>query len=533
MSTFKGRQRPFYKYVYNLTNYLMCKTNNSKNLSAFLRKWQGGVLLGAVALLMTACAADGYDDDERYTSNVTGSSLTSPKVESIKVSPSADGKSQTITWDVVKGAEGYLFSFYDMGNPDEPIVKDSLIDGCTVTVKREEDMNYRIDLRTAGNAKLNNAEAPETTQYTFSTFTATYKTIPAGSDLNEWFAANPLPADSIGVNLNYDLEAGGQYTLSGTLDFNVNAVTLRSTSKVNHATINFTGEATINFAAPFNMKYVDVDCTAQEISSTNHGIFAFSKDPSAAPIGTEIDAKYKWEKPMIEKPVTFVNSNFKNVRSYFFWDHQQTVCIMTMLIDNCVVQLAPEKDFAGGVFWTNKGSDNNGSHINELYITNSTFYELPDCEHDYKYFYQAGMKRGEDIYADKNVATNTVSYTNSTFYHVTWNGGQWGNYNGMGGRSYAIWVMTDCIFVDCSPSGVPRRFLHGKKNQSHVTFNNNTYMKADGTFHDIQSDGSHEYDLSGTVIEEDPQFANPAIGDFHISGATQIARKTGDPRWLP
>lgn len=34
-------------------------------------------------------------------------------------------------------------------------------------------------------------------------------------------------------------------------------------------------------------------------------------------------------------------------------------------------------------------------------------------------------------------------------------------------------------------------------------------------------------------VLSDPQFANPAAGDFHISGATQVARKTGDPRWLP
>ena len=202
---------------------------------------------------------------------------------------------------------------------------------------------------------------------------------------------------------------------------------------------------------------------------------------------------------MIEKPVTFVNSNFKNVKSYFFWDNQQAVCAMTMLIDNCIIHLAPEKAFAGGVFWTNKGGQ-----VNELYVTNATFYELDDCVGDYKYFYQAGMVSGEEIY-----------------------------YNRMGGRDCSHWIMTDCIFFDCSPSGVPRRFLHGKKNQKYVTFNNNTYMKADGTFQDITEDGSHDYDLSGTTIEEDPQFANPAVGDFHISGATQVARKTGDPRWLP
>ena len=485
-------------------------------------------LTGASALFLASCAKDGFDE-ESFDSGVSNTQVAAVDVDAITVTPSADGKSQTISWPVVMGAGGYRVNLIDASNPSEPLINDSIVDGCSVTSKREEDTNYKVIILALGNTKKNNTDASESVEKTFSTFTATFATIPAGVDLKEWFEQNPTPADSVGVNLNYNLEAGAQYTLSGTLDFNVQAVTLRSNSKTNPATINFTGEAMITFAAPFNMKYMTVDCSAQDIGSTNHGIFAFSKDPSAAPKGVDIDAsKYKWENPLIEKPVTFVNSTFKNVRSYFFWDNQQAVCAMTMLIDNCVIQLAPEKDFSGGVIWTNKGGQ-----VNELYVTNSTFYELPDCAHDYKYFYQAGMVRGEDIYADKNAATNTVSYTNSTFYHVTWNGGQWGNYNGMAGRTYSIWTMTDCIFFDCSPSGVPRRFLHGKQNQQHVTFNNNTYMKADGTFQDIKDDGTHDYDHSGTTIEEDPLFANPAAGDFHISGPTQVARKTGDPRWLP
>lgn len=476
-------------------------------------------------LLLASCADDGYDDKERFESSVRNTQLASPKDATI--SASADGKSQTITWPVVHGAGGYQVTLYDASDMGKAIV-DSLVEGCSVTFKREEDVNYVLRILAKGNTALGNTDASEATQINFSTFTPTYAVIPSGSDLNEWFAANPIPADSVGVNLNYDLEEGGSYTLSDVLDFNVQAVTLRNNSKTNPATINFLGEACITFAAPFNLKYLTIDCSAQEISSTNHGIFAFSKDPSAAPKGTEIDAKYKWANPLIEKPVTFVNSTFKNVKSYFFWDNQQAVCAMTMLIDNCIIQLAPEKAFAGGVFWTNKGGQ-----INELYVTNSTFYELDGNVGDYKYFYQAGMVSGEEIYADKNVATNTVSYTNSTFYHVTWNNGQWGNYNRMAGRACSHWIMTDCIFYDCSPSGVPRRFLHGKQNQLYVTFANNTYMKADGTFQDIKDDGTHDYDHSGTTIEEDPMFANPAAGDFHISGATQVARKTGDPRWLP
>ena len=99
----------------------------------------------------------------------------------------------------------------------------------------------------------------------------------------------------------------------------------------------------------------------------------------------------------------------------------------------------------------------------------------------------------------------------------------------MQSKNYSYWIMTDCIFYDCSTSGsVPRRFLHGRSGQLHAVFNNNTYMSADGTFQDPGS-----YDVSGTIIEEDPMFANPSAGDFHISGPTQVARKTGDPRWLP
>ena len=484
-------------------------------------------LTGASALLLASCAKDGFDD-ESFDSGVSNTQVATISADDITITPSADGKSQTFNWPVVMGAGGYRVSLIDVANPDKPIINDSIVDGCSVKGDREEDVNYKLTILPLGNKQKNNTDASSAVEKLFSTFTPTYKTIPAGSNLNEWFAANPLPSEE-GDNLNYDLEAGATYTLSDVLDFNTNAVTLRTNDKAKHATINFQNEACITFAAPFNMKYVDVDCSAQEIGSTNHGIFAFSKDPSAAPTGVDINpALYKWDKPMIEKPVTFVNSNFKNVKSYFFWDNQQAVCAMTMLIDNCIIHLAPEKAFAGGVFWTNKGGQ-----VNELYVTNATFYELDDCVGDYKYFYQAGMVSGEEIYAEKSLATNTVSYTNSTFYHVTWNGGQWGNYNRMAGRDCSHWIMTDCIFFDCSPSGVPRRFLHGKQNQKYVTFNNNTYMKADGTFQDIKEDGTHDYDHSGTTIEEDPQFANPAVGDFHISGATQVARKTGDPRWLP
>ena len=482
-------------------------------------------LVGASALFLTSCAKDGFDD-ETFDSGVSNTQVTTISADDITITPSADGKSQTISWPVVKGAGGYLVNLVDLGNVEAPIINDSIVDGCSVTGKREEDVNYQLTILPLGNKKKGNTDASETTVKAFSTFTPTYMTIPAGSDLNEWFTANPIPEEAADAMLNYDLVGGADYTISDVLDFDAKRVTLRSNSKTNHAKITYTTDKSgITTTAQMGIKYLDFDCSAMTNST---GVFAFSKT-TTVPAANTIDPEvYKWAGAYIADPIAIIGCNFDNVRGYFFWDNQVKTWVDNLLVDNCVVHLAPEASIGGGVFWTNKGGQ-----INNLTVSNSTFYESPDCAYDFKYFYQAGMAKAPDLYKDNTpkavAATNSVNYLNSTFYHVTWNNGQWGNYNGMQAKTYSYWIMTDCIFYDCSTSGsVPRRFLHGRANQPGAKFNNNTYMKNDGTFQDPQN-----YDTSGTIIEEDPQFADPANGDFSISGATQVARKTGDPRWLP
>ena len=472
--------------------------------------------VGASVLFLTSCAKDGFDD-ESFDGGVSNTQVSAISADDISITPSADGKSQTFTWPVVMGAGGYRVKLIDLGNPDEPIINDSIVDGCSVTGKREEDVNYKLTILPLGNTKKGNTDATETAIKEFSTFTPTFRTIPNGSDLNEWFAANPVPDDSIGSNLNYDLEAGGSYTISGILDFDAHWVTLRSNSKSNPATITYTDAAScINFAAPFNAKYLHFDCSGM---AANIGVFGFSKEPTATRDETTGFVIFGGN-------TTIVNSTFNNVNGYFFWDSRkgQKIAAVQFLIDNCVVELTPPAFVKAGVIWTN-----NGGHINDLTVSNSTFYNLTEAG-DIYYFYQAGMYRAKDI----SMTSNSVTYKNSTFYRIGYlnNEGEWGNYNGMNGKADSYWTMTDCIFYSCSAKGgVPRRFLHGKTysaTSGNVTFANNTYMQADGSFDSVGS-----YDTSGTQIEEDPQFANPTQGDFHISGPTQVARKTGDPRWLP
>ena len=483
-------------------------------------------LAGAGALFLTSCAKDGFDD-ETFDSGVSNTQVSSISAENISISSSADGKTQTFTWPVVMGAGGYRVKLIDLGRPNEPIINDSIVDGCSVTSKREEDVNYKLTILPLGNAKRGNTDATNEVAKEFSTFTPTFMTISGGADLNEWFAQNAVPETALTENLNYDLEGGAEYTISDVLDFDGKRVTLRSNSKSNHAKVRLTGATSgITFTAPFAAKYLDFDCAGMGDAV---GVFAFSKTTTVT-AASEIDPEvYSWSGPIIQEPIAISSCNFDNVKGYFFWDNQVKTACMTFLVDNCVVHLTPEKAIGGGVFWTNKAG-----HINDLTVTNSTFWESADCAGDYKYFYQAGMATGPNLYVKDTpsykAATNSVNYHNSTFYHVTWNNGQWGNYNGMQSKTYSYWIMTDCIFYDCSTSGsVPRRFLHGRANQPGAKFNNNTYMKNDGTFQDPQN-----YDTSGTIIEEDPQFANPAAGDFTIgAGTEQAKRKTGDPRWLP
>lgn len=479
-------------------------------------------LVGAGVLLMASCAVDGYDDDERFVSDVSGASLTSPSAESITVTPSADGKTQTISWPVVKGAGGYLVNFIDEGNPTEPIVKDSLVDGCSVTVKREEDMNYLLTIKTMGNAEAKNTEAPSATEVKISTFTPTYKSIPAGSDLKAWFEANPAPPTS-GESLNFDLEGGAEYTLSGLLDFGASSVTLRSNNKAVPAKITFTeNNSELSTSGGLVLKYLNIDCSA-----SSQAFISLSRNPAVTPLIVNAwSADYNFYR--VKDNISIMSCNITGVNSYFLWDNQVSCWFAdNVLVDNCVVHLTTPSDskaLSGGYFWTNKGA----GFFRNLTVSNSTFYNTG--EGDVKYFVQYGGF-GNDQVKDPDTqfgwTDNTLSYLNCTFYHVCASG-QWGNYNGVGGKKTSYWNMKNCIFYDCSSSGVARRFLAGKQNQETATFENNTYMHPDGTF-----DNPSGYDGSGTQIEEDPMFANPAAGDFHISNATHINRKCGDPRWLP
>ena len=346
--------------------------------------------------------------------------------------------------------------------------------------------------------------------------------IKAGTDL-------AVLADKYAEDGVLTLPAGAEVTLGEA--FEVPAALTIVGDEAQPAKVKFTGEnAGFVIQNGLTLKNLDFDCAASKAP-----FIKLSTNPDAEPVtlnawGTD----YNFYE--IKDPIEVVNCKIDNVNSYFFTDVKfgsNGVWFPTsILVDNCLVHLTTSVS-TNGYIYTNNG----GGYPKELTVKNSTFYNTGDI--DVKYFVQTGgfgqTHTGEAL----GWADNTITYDHCTFYHVC-SDGQWGNYNGIQGKTTSFWNMTNCIFYDCSSSGIARRFLHGKQNQATATFLNNTYQQKDvettaedGTVtKTAKFDNPAGYDNTETDIKEDPKFADPANADFHISGAKQVELKTGDPRWL-
>lgn len=318
------------------------------------------------------------------------------------------------------------------------------------------------------------------------------------------------------------LPAGVNVVVSAPLELD-EPITITS-DEGNHAKVTFKSEdAGFVIGCGLKLENIDFDCSA-----SNAAFIAMSKNPKVAPTAP-INGWYTGNAYQIEDPIAVINCNIDNVNSYFlndakigddgFWLPK------TILVDNCLVHLTTSANSSNAYF----NLTNSGGFAENMTVKNSTFYNT--TKFSFKYFarYATGFTM-DHVKEALGWESTTLTYENCTFYNVCPNG-EWGNYNGIKGKATSFWVMKNSIFWNCSSSGVARRFLAGSGNQSTATFENNTYINVDaeGTI-SYQDPGN--YDKSGTDIQEDPKFADPANADFHISGSKQVELRTGDPRWL-
>ncbi len=336
--------------------------------------------------------------------------------------------------------------------------------------------------------------------------------------------------DKYAVDGVVTLPAGAEFNVGEAVEL-TEPLTIVSDEK-NPAKVVFAAEnAGFIINEGLTLKNINFECSASTAP-----FIQLSKTPTIKPVtinawGTDYNMY------LIKEPIAAINCTVSGLKSFFLTDNKidnnGAWFPTTILVDNCLVQLeTPANNTGNAYFYTNNG----GGFAKDMTVKNSTFYNTTDF--GFRYFVRYGGFGIDQAKEAFGWEETKLSYENSTFYNVCQNDGQWGNYNGLAGKPTSFWVMTNCIFWNCSTSGsVPRRFLHGKdysKTPENKTFLNNTYMKKDkdaetgeATFQDPQN-----YDQSGTNIEEDPHFADPANGDFHISNSKQATLGTGDPRWL-
>jgi hypothetical protein len=214
------------------------------------------------------------------------------------------------------------------------------------------------------------------------------------------------------------------------------------------------------------------------------------------------------------------NVRVDSIKNSIFYDNGTKYCVVDFTIDNSVLNLATTAVQNDALVSFKQGG------AKDFNIKNSTVYGNGVA----KYFIRYENNARLDRYGfDKNTEFQTMNYQNNTFYNVIQAGGQWGNYNGIGGQVYSKFDVQKNIWYNCGKD-VIRRMAGGRFNgKNPMTFSMNTY------FYDNADNSASEssYDNSGNILTSNPGFKDAATGNFTIyAGSNQAKEQTGDPRWL-
>lgn len=481
------------------------------NYNKLLTSRLGAVALTVAGAWLVAACADTYDGDETFSGGVQNAQLSSPSEGDIIITPNTDGDQMTIAWPVVYGAGGYEVALYDLSDTTKPLLSDT-IDGCSVTAKREEDVNYRLVIRTLGNQKLNNTAATEATVKLFNSFEASYAAIPEG-DIYGWFQQNPIPDDSVGVSLNFDLTPGGSYTLNGVVDFGKFTVTLRTSDKNNRATITYGEGGGLATSAGFKAKHLILECGA-----STQPVLALSENPNPDILDADHNNHYQ-----ITDPVSFQNCEVNNVVRNFMFDNKVKYCVKSFSITNCVVKFIPDDKMSTQAYFQ---IYDGGGFINDFTANSCTFWAANANKVNYFIRYNNSGRCDRAGYS-----SNSITLRNCTFYNIA-KAGQMANHSGFDGRNTSYYTITNNIFVDCGSGQVPRRLVGRASSPlpNVYSWGYNTYW-FDGA-PETEGFSTNTYDVSTNALQTNPAFADAANGNFTPTGSEQLERKTGDPRWL-
>lgn len=472
----------------------------------------GSICCLSMVLFVGSCAGDGFDK-ETFSGGVTNTQLSSPKIgdSSFSSLTNSDGSEKVkVTWDVVYGAGGYLFNVNIVDDPSNPVevIKDSLVDGCSVIFDKLEDTKYEVSVKTLGNESLNNKEAESASVFAYSTLVPAIA-IPEGQDIAEFIKANLQPSDK---EQGFELEAGKTYTLNGLIDFGLNQVTFRG-DKAHRPTVVVGATGGLITEGGLKVKFVNFDCSAMSTTGSQVGLLTLGDAKTSGAPATEKGSAY-----LISNPIIFQECNFKGVNNSLIYAGKDNGPwgVQDLRVTNCIVEL-------------NNGSsskpiinfeDNGGRAIKALAITKNTFYNLQT--NSKAYFIRLNNASNAQPGKTWNDTSGSVTITNNTFFQT------------MSNKDFANNVAS----INTVITTIKYNIFYNTYRVSKIAGNttkaiSDNYLFSSGDTNVGALDNTDK--TYGT--EENPAFIGPVDQDpsqvnfAPASSTAAYASQAGDPRW--
>ena len=501
-------------------------------------------MLSIVSMVMLEGCAEGYETSGTADLGVRNTQMETPIQDSISFKVSTDGKTATISWPTVAGAGGHEVTFMNVDDPDNPVIVDGydkkIVDGSKFSVSVAEDSKYQMLMRTLGNKDYGNSDDETTHTYRFSTLVPSVATIPNGSDITQYFQEHPL--DSNKVEVAVDLEPGGEYTMTGTVDFSHHKLTFRG-DKVRRPVVRMQGDGHFESYSTLKVKYINFDMT----ESTAGGFIAMTKNNLPDSILTENLGRYYRGSSqikgiyMVEDPIYVANCWFKNLPHAMLYDNGVNVAYWYFTLSNCIVQM-------NNVTNSNIGFINlytAGKSVKNITIERSTIYNIANNGSACFIRYQnESNSNPEKVYGtiSADYSSHMWKFTRSTLAKCYYNDEShsgWRFVNNVRISTGFTLNIDHTIFYNCAQlyrmNGGSKTFrFNFFWNDGQDDKNRNNSIKDSGN-----APFASEYDpgFGGNNAEQvgkELDFTQPNGGvNFTPTEYEIITNRGGDPRWLP
>ena len=328
-----------------------------------------GLVIVSMALAAGSCA-QGADCDEVFSAGVTNTQLESPELDNSCFTPfdTEEGLKLQVSWPVVYGAGGYEVKVANVTEPESYLV-DTLLDGCTMMVPVMENETYAVSVRSAGNKKYNNTAAETASEYNF-TVAGTRLLIPSPCEISTYITEHYQAPAAPSLGLIYELEAGGQYTLEHTADFNLDKVKIVGNAE-NRPTITVSGDGNLMTQAGLQLLDINFDCADR----TKEGVITFHTKPDQSIYVDNLDefkSGVNRKTYIVADPIIISNCWFKDVSNSFIYNNKKSYGIFDLRILNSIVQF----NYAGSNNMFIHFQSGNYSTICYMTIENSTMFNV-------------------------------------------------------------------------------------------------------------------------------------------------------------